>query len=45
MHPWVPCFYCAILINNKNIDFVGDYPMNIPTKFIIKWPDGFRKED
>ena len=29
----------------KNINFVGDHLMNIPTKYESNWPSGFREED
>ena len=31
--------------STKNINFLGDYPLAIPTKFGSNWPSGFREED
>ena len=39
------CCFCILLINNKPINFVGDHPMNIPSKFGSNWPSGFREKD
>ena len=29
----------------KNINFVRDYPMNILTEFSFNWPSGFTEEN
>ena len=43
-HPFC-LLYVFLISNNKNIYFLEDYSLNIPTKFGFNWPDGFREED
>jgi len=36
---------CISVQQQKNINFEGDHPMKIPTKFGFNWPSGCREED
>ena len=38
-------FHLCTSDQQKNTNFVGNHPMNIPSKFGSNWPYGFREED
>ena len=38
-------FLLCISDQQKQTNFIGDHPMNIPTKFSSNCPLGFREED
>jgi hypothetical protein len=40
LHVWSSCFFCELQIK-KNISFVEDHLLNIPTKFSSNWSSGF----
>ena len=42
-HLWDTCFFCVLLINNKNINFLEDHSMNIPTKFCSNGHQWFQR--
>ena len=38
-------FLCVFLVNKKTLNFVGDHPMYIPTKFGTNRLSGFKDKD